>query len=106
MLTDTIDYDFHMTGQRREGIYAGMWSTIEKGSAAIATLFAGGILSWAGYLKTRAGEVACQPESALTAITFNVAILPAAMMLVSLLFLARYDLTREKLAEMAAQRAG
>ena len=106
MLPDTIDYDFHMTGQRREGIYAGMWSTIEKGSAAIATLFAGGILSWAGYLKTRAGEVACQPESALTAITFNVAILPAAMMLVSLLFLARYDLTREKLAEMAAQRAG
>ncbi len=106
MLPDTIDYDFHMTGQRREGIYAGMWSTIEKGSAAIATLFAGGILSWAGYLKTRAGEVACQPESALTAIAFNVAILPAAVMLLSLLFLARYDLTREKLAEMAAQRAG
>lgn len=106
MLPDTIDYDFHMTGQRREGIYAGMWSTIEKGSAAIATLFAGAILSWAGYLKTRSGEVACQPESALDAITFNVAILPAAVMLLSLLFLARYDLTREKLAEMATRRAG
>lgn len=106
MLPDTIDYDFHMTGQRREGIYAGMWSTIEKGSAAIATLFAGAVLSWAGYLKTRAGEVACQPQSALDAIAFNVAILPAAAMLLSLLFLARYDLTRERLAEMAARRAG
>jgi|JI10StandDraft_1071094.scaffolds.fasta_scaffold116773_2 GPH family glycoside/pentoside/hexuronide:cation symporter len=105
MLPDTIDYDFHMTGQRREGIYAGMWSTIEKGSAAIATLFAGAILSWAGYLKTRAGEVACQPDTALNAITFNVAVLPAAVMLLSLLFLSRYDLTRERLAEMAAKRA-
>ena len=94
-----------MTGQRREGIYAGMWSTIEKGSAAIATLFAGAILSWAGYLKTRAGEVACQPDTALNAITFNVAVLPAAVMLLSLLFLSRYDLTRERLAEMAAKRA-
>ncbi|MBK6599750.1 MAG: MFS transporter [Proteobacteria bacterium] len=105
MLPDTIDYDYHLTGQRREGIYAGVWSTIEKGSAAIATLFAGAILSWAGYLKTRAGEVACQPEAALSAITFNVAILPAIVMILSLLFLYRYDLTREQLAAMAKKRA-
>lgn len=104
MLPDTIDYDHHLTGQRREGIYAGVWSTIEKGSAAVATLFAGAILSGAGYLETRAGEIACQPQSALTAIQLNVAVLPAAVMLLSLLFLSRYDLTRERLEELAAGR--
>lgn len=97
MLQDTIDYDHHLTGQRREGIYAGVWSTIEKGSAAVATLFAGAILSSAGYLETRAGEIACQPYSALTAIQIDVAVVPAAVMLLSLLFLLRYDLTRERL---------
>ncbi|MEZ5458904.1 MAG: glycoside-pentoside-hexuronide (GPH):cation symporter [Steroidobacteraceae bacterium] len=104
MLPDTIDYDHHLTGQRREGIYAGVWSTIEKGSAAVATLFAGAILSGAGYLETRAGEIACQPQSALTAIQLNVAVLPATVMLLSLLFLTRYDLTRERLEELAAGR--
>jgi glycoside/pentoside/hexuronide:cation symporter, GPH family len=104
MLPDTIDYDYHLTGQRREGIYAGVWSTIEKGSAAVATLFAGAILSGAGYLETRAGEIACQPQSALTAIQLNVAVLPAAVMLLSLIFLTRYDLTRERLEELAANR--
>ncbi len=104
MLPDTIDYDHHLTGQRREGIYAGVWSTIEKGSAAVATLFAGLILSSAGYLETRAGEIACQPHSALVAIQINVAIVPAAVMLLSLLFLARYDLTRERLEALARGR--
>lgn len=104
MLPDTIDYDHHLTGQRREGIYAGVWSTIEKGSAAVATLCAGAILSAAGYLETRAGEIACQPHSALTAIQANVAVVPAAVMLLSLLFLARYDLTRERLEALAASR--
>lgn len=104
MLPDTIDYDEHLTGQRREGIYSGVWSTIEKGSAAVATLLAGAILSGAGYLETRAGEIACQPQSALTAIQLNVAVLPAAVMLISLLFLTRYDLTRERLEVLAAGR--
>ncbi len=104
MLPDTIDYDHHLTGQRREGIYAGVWSTIEKGSAAVATLLAGAILSSAGYLETRAGDVACQPQSALAAVQINVALLPAAVMLLSLLLLVRYDLTRERLEALVAAR--
>lgn len=106
MLPDTIDHDFYTTGVRREGIYAGVWSTIEKGSAAIATLFAGAILSMAGFIETQAGEVACQPTAVLDAIQLNVAILPAGLMLLSLLFLSRYDLSQERLAALAGGGIG
>ncbi len=106
MLPDTIEYDFHLTGQKREGIYAGVWSTIEKGSAAFATLLLGLLLSLSGFLETSAGQVACQPRSAVTTIQFGVALLPATMMALSLFFLTRYDLTRERLAAMAADTRG
>lgn len=106
MLPDTIEYDFHLTGQKREGIYAGVWSTIEKGSAAFATLLLGLLLSAAGFIETMAGQVACQPRSAVSTIQFGVALLPAAMMALSLLFLTRYDLTRERLEALAARATG
>lgn len=67
-------------------------------------LLAGAILSSAGYLEARAGEIACQPLTALTAIQVNVAMLPAAVMLLSLLFLVRYDLTRNRLMALSASR--
>jgi GPH family glycoside/pentoside/hexuronide:cation symporter len=101
MLPDTIEYDYHLTGQKREGVYAGVWSTIEKGSAAIATLLTGIILSLAGFIETTVGQTACQPLSAVSAVVFNVALLPAGLMLLSLLILSRYDLTREKLEAFA-----
>jgi glycoside/pentoside/hexuronide:cation symporter, GPH family len=106
MLPDTIEYDFHRTGQKREGIYAGVWSTIEKGSAAFATLLLGLLLSASGFIETSAGQVACQPRSAVTTIQFGVALLPATMMALSLFFLTRYDLTRERLEALAAGHRG
>lgn len=106
MLPDTIEYDYHLTGQKREGIYAGVWSTIEKGSAAFATLLLGLLLSAAGFIETSAGQVACQPRSAVTTIQLGVAMLPAAMMALSLLFLTRYNLTREHLEALAERPAG
>ena len=101
MLPDTIEYDYYMTGQKREGVYAGVWSTIEKGSAAIATLLTGFILSIAGFIETSVGQTACQPQSAVSAVIFNVALLPAMLMLLSLLIFVRYDLTRERLQQLA-----
>jgi GPH family glycoside/pentoside/hexuronide:cation symporter len=106
MLPDTIEYDFHLSGKKREGIYAGVWSTIEKGSAAFATLLLGLLLSAAGFIETSAGQVACQPRSAITTIQFGVALLPATMMALSLFFLTRYDLTRERLEALAATSLG
>ncbi len=102
MLPDTIEYDFRTTGVRREGVYAGVWSTIETASAGVATLLTGLLLSSSGFIKTSAGQMACQPQSAVDAIAIAVAVTPAALMAISLLFLTRYDLTQERLAALRA----
>jgi GPH family glycoside/pentoside/hexuronide:cation symporter len=103
MLPDTMEYDYRRTGEKREGVYAGVWSTVEQSSAAIATLIAGAILSAAGFIETSAGQVACQPQSAIAVIQMNAAVVPAVMMGLSLLLLRRYDLSKEKLEAMAAR---
>jgi len=36
MLPDTIDYYFKRTGLRREGIYSGLYSVVEKFASAVA----------------------------------------------------------------------
>jgi GPH family glycoside/pentoside/hexuronide:cation symporter len=104
MLPDTMEYDYRRTGEKREGVYAGVWSTVEQSSAAIATLIAGAVLSAAGFIETAAGQVACQPQSAITVIQLNAAVVPAALMALSLAVLRRYDLSKEKLDAMAASR--
>lgn len=104
MLPDTMEYDYRRTGEKREGVYAGVWSTVEQSSAAIATLIAGLVLSAAGFIETTAGQVACQPQSAITVIRMNAAVVPAVMMALSLLLLMRYDLSKEKLDALAARR--
>jgi glycoside/pentoside/hexuronide:cation symporter, GPH family len=105
MLPDTIEYDFRTTGVRREGVYAGVWSTIETASAGVATLLTGLLLSGSGFIKTTAGQMACQPQSAVDAIALAVAVTPAVLMAISLLFLTRYDLTQERLAALRDQPA-
>jgi GPH family glycoside/pentoside/hexuronide:cation symporter len=102
MLPDTMEYDYRRTGEKREGVYAGVWSTVEQSSAAIATLIAGAVLSAAGFIETTAGQIACQPQSAVTVIRMNAAVVPAVMMALSLALLLRYDLSREKLVALAA----
>lgn len=104
MLPDTMEYDYRRTGEKREGVYAGVWSTVEQSSAAIATLIAGIVLSAAGFIETTAGQVACQPPSAITVIQMNAAIVPALLMALSLLVLRRYDLSKEKLESLATRR--
>nr|XP_061809740.1 uncharacterized symporter YnaJ-like [Nerophis lumbriciformis] len=52
MLTDTIEYDARVTGMRREGIYAAMYSFVEKLAAALAPFIVGWALTFAGYDKS------------------------------------------------------
>ena len=49
MQADTIDYDEFLTGERREGIFVGMWSVVRKMAAAIGVGIALPLLSASGY---------------------------------------------------------
>lgn len=76
LLPDVIDYDYQRTGLRREGLYAGMYSFVEKLAFATAPLTLGVLLSQMGFIRGLP-RTATQPESALLAITIAMALIPA-----------------------------
>jgi GPH family glycoside/pentoside/hexuronide:cation symporter len=96
LLPDTMEYDHLRTGLRREGIFAGFYTTVEKVAGAVGIALVGAILSAAGYVQSRGIDVV-QPESALTAIRLVIALLPAGVSLAALLLLFGYTLSEERL---------
>ena len=95
MLPDVMEYDYRRTGLRREGVYAGLASFIEKLAFALSGIAIGGYLSYMGFNKDLGiGE---QSETALFAIMACQALLPIAMYVVKLVILAFYDLDERKL---------
>ena len=104
MLPDTMEYDFRRTGLRREGLFAGVYTTVEKLSGAIGVAVVGTLLSALGYVASR-GEVVDQPESVNTAIYIAMAVVPFVINLGAILVMLGYDLTEEKLKATAAVAA-
>ena len=98
MLPDTMEYDFRRTGLRREGIFAALYTTVEKLSGAIGVAIVGALLGHFGYQQSLGAAVA-QPESALWAIRFSMAWLPAIITVAGMTALLGYDLGERKLAE-------
>ncbi|MEE4186742.1 MAG: MFS transporter [Gammaproteobacteria bacterium] len=99
MLPDTIEYDHVQSGKRREGIFTGIWSAVEKGAVAVGGLIVGLLLDGMGFIEST-GELVTQPESAITGIIIGAALLPALFMLSSLPLLLRYPLTQQRMAEI------
>ena len=98
MLPDTMEYDFRRTGLRREGIFAALYTTVEKLSGAVGVALVGAVLGAYGYVQSRGAAVA-QPESAIWAIRACMAYVPAAITLAGMLALAGYDLDERKLQD-------
>ncbi|MDH7973252.1 MFS transporter [Sphingomonas sp. AR_OL41] len=101
MLPDTMEYDFRRTGLRREGIFAALYTTVEKLSGAIGVSLIGALLGAYGYVQSR-GPAVVQPESALWAIRVAMAYVPALISLAGMAALLGYDLDERKLAEAGA----
>ncbi len=106
MMPDTIELDELRTGQRREGIFYGLFVFLQKISLAIGTAILGFALDASGYIKGGGIE---QPETALTAIRIAIGPLPAGALLVGLVFAWFYPITKSRhaqiLAELAALKA-
>jgi len=99
LLPDTIEYDFHLSGQRREGVFSSASSFVEKTSFTFAPLVIGILLSAMGYQEST-GEVIKQSESAVRAVYIAVAIIPSVAAALSIPLLLAYDLTEDKLIEL------
>jgi GPH family glycoside/pentoside/hexuronide:cation symporter len=100
MLPDVIEYDEKMTGERREGIYYGLWAFLSKFTGALGIAVSGWALGLFGYVPNME-----QTTRALFGIRLFFAIVPAIVLLISLPFLIWYPITRQKHADLVKELA-
>jgi Na+/melibiose symporter-like transporter len=91
-------------GERREGIYAGVFTFLRKLGGATGVAVAGVVLDLAGFVQGQA-----QTDAALLAIRVLATGVPVAFLLLALGLAARYPLTRARhaaiLEDLADRRA-
>ena len=93
MFVDTIEYDYQRTGLRREGMYSGLFSLVEKLFSAVGLTTVGAVLAATGYLAAINGAQTEQPRSALIATAMLVAVAPAVASVLKILLMIPYRLS-------------
>lgn len=106
MLGDTMAYDRALTGLYREGMLSAIIAVIEKTAFAAGVAVVGLLLSAAGYIPTQGGQIVAQPESAVRALYWGYAIIPALMFLCNGAFLYFYRLEQSSLNAVEAAHRG
>ena len=101
MFIDTIEYDYRVSGIRREGVFTGLFSLCDKTFSALGLFLVGALLGAAGYLASINNSVSVQPESAVTATRLIFALAPAFTSFCTIILLTQYDLTERKLMALA-----
>jgi len=96
LLPEVTDYDEALTGQRNEGIYAGIMTFIRKLSSALAMLMIGAVLQFSGYV----GDAAVQTTTAVTAIRMTTILLPLVCSLLCAFFAARFPIGPHNLGKL------
>ena len=96
MLPDVIEYDYRSTGMRREGVFSGWYSFVEK----VASAFAPSLLlfgyAWFGFQS----KAPMQTQEAIDGIRYCAAFLPCLYFGLSLIPLSFYKLTQRELEAM------
>jgi len=103
MLGEVIDEDELESGERREGLYNGVFSFLRKLGGALGVAVALWILDFAGFRESRGGELVAQPESARQAIRVLSAFGPAVCLLFGAWLASAYPLTRGRHDEIRAR---
>jgi len=95
MVPDTIEWDAHHTGNRKEGAYYGMWTFISKLGQALSIGFSGLILSRSGYVAD-----AVQSAASILAIRVLVGLLPSIVFAAGVAMMASYPITEKVYREI------
>jgi len=95
MMPDVIEIDEIATGERREGIYYGMWNFITKFANAFAIAAAGWTLSAFGYVPD-----VPQSDFTLLGIRILFCLIPVVLFLASMPILIKYPINRETHAKL------
>lgn len=103
MLPDVISHDERTTGPGQAGTFTGIWTAGETVGFALGATAVSLMLAATGYVSSVAGASVAQPDAAVTGIVLSFSIVPAVLMALSLIPLARYSLRRDDIdaAEMS-----
>jgi GPH family glycoside/pentoside/hexuronide:cation symporter len=102
MMADVTDLDELKHGQRREGMFGAVMAFLIKFTGTLTPILAGAVLVVSGFDATL--EYHQTPETILM-MRILYSFVPAGMLLLALIFLWRYPLTRERVEEVKAQLA-
>ena len=94
MLPDVISHDAVAHGDGRAGIFGGMWTAGETTGAALGATALTIVLAIAGYTPSVPGEHVVQSASAINGIIVSFSVVPAVIIGLSLVSLARYRLRK------------
>ncbi len=95
MLPDTVEYDYAMTGVRKDGMYYGIWTFMSKIGSALAIFLSGIFLETFGYVAN-----VVQTETAILGIRFLVGPLAALFIIAANIILLFYKLDRNTYTEI------
>jgi len=96
MIPDVVEYDQIRSGQRREGSYYAFASFFQKLATGLALWGMGQALALTGYITPQDGaQMTVQPESAVQAIRYFIGPIPAALLILAILFAWWYPISRE-----------
>ncbi len=95
MVPDTIDHGEMQAGERKTGMYYGLYGLMDKLARTLATVMVAGMLDITGYVPNVA-----QSASALQGITLMTGVLPAVCLVLAIPLLVAYPITRSRHAEI------
>lgn len=99
MIPDGVEVDELQTGQRHEGMFYSLVTTIRKVAASLSLPLILLILDWSGYN----ANLETQPASAIHGIQILIGPIPSFFLLIGIVFALLYPLTREKHAEIVKE---
>ncbi|MEL4317837.1 MFS transporter [Leifsonia sp. YIM 134122] len=94
MLPDVISHDAATAGPGRAGTFGGMWTAGETTGMALGATALSIVLAITGYVQSSGAEVVTQPASAVAGIVVSFSVVPAVIILTSLMTLRGYSLRR------------
>ena len=95
MVPDTIDHGEMQAGERKTGMYYGLYGLMDKLARTLATVMVAGMLDITGYVPNVA-----QSASALQGITLMTGVLPAVCLVLAIPLLVAYPITRSRHADI------
>jgi GPH family glycoside/pentoside/hexuronide:cation symporter len=95
IVPDAVEYDYLVTGERREGAFYGIWTFALKIGQAVSLGIVGGVLSLSGYVPDA-------PQGVLSQLGIRLLIgpIPATILVISAIVLYFYPITEERYAEI------